>query len=70
MGVVGLSRSIALDTARFGARFNRIAPFAFSCMIASMPGDGRQVEEPQRLAPARVAPLAVFPASAAAGSFR
>ena len=66
MGVAGLSRSIALDMARFGVRSNCIAPFAFSRMIASMPGARSQAEGMQRLAPARVAPLAVFLASEAA----
>lgn len=37
MGVVGLSKSIALDMERFGVRSNCIAPFAFTRMVSSIP---------------------------------
>ena len=36
-GIVGLSRGIALDMARFGVRSNCIAPFALTRMIESIP---------------------------------
>ncbi len=39
MGVVGLSKSIALDMERFGVRSNCIAPFAFTRMVSSIPTD-------------------------------
>lgn len=62
MGIVGLSRSIALDMNRFGVRSNCIAPHAFSRMVASVPG--LSPEEQQRRQNAtradQVAPLAVF----------
>ena len=39
LGIVGLSKSIALDMARYGVRSNCIAPFAWSRMIGSIPAD-------------------------------
>jgi len=39
MGVVGLSKSIALDMERFHVRSNCIAPFAFTRMVSSIPTD-------------------------------
>src|SRR3546814_11688550 len=39
LGIVGLSKSIALDMQRFGVRANAIAPFAWTRMIASIPPD-------------------------------
>ena len=68
MGIVGLSRTIAIDMQRSGVRSNCIAPFAWGRMVASVP----VTTEAQRLAaerkqqlmtPAKVAPLAVFLAS-------
>src|ERR1700758_5336988 len=37
MGIVGLSRGIALDMQRFNVRSNAIAPFAWGRMIGSIP---------------------------------
>lgn len=37
LGIVGLSKSIALDMQRFGVRSNAIAPFAWTRMIDSIP---------------------------------
>ena len=39
MGIVGLSRGIALDMARFKARSNCIAPFACTRMIDLIPAE-------------------------------
>ena len=39
LGIVGLSRGIALDMARFNVRSNCIAPFAWSRMIGSIPAE-------------------------------
>jgi NAD(P)-dependent dehydrogenase (short-subunit alcohol dehydrogenase family) len=72
MGLVGLSRSIAMDMQRYGVRSNCIAPHAFSRMIESVPGlspeaQERYLEERRRKTRAdQIAPLAVFLASDAA----
>ena len=70
MGIVGLSRGIALDMARFGVRSNCIAPFAWSRMIGSIPTETEdqkaRVEKLKSLTPDKIAPMAVFLASEAA----
>lgn len=64
MGLVGLSKSIALDMRRFGVRSNCIAPFAWSRMISSIKVDSPEQQERvarlQQMTPAKVAPLAVY----------
>jgi NAD(P)-dependent dehydrogenase (short-subunit alcohol dehydrogenase family) len=42
LGIMGLSRGIALDMARFNVRSNCIAPFAFTRMIESIPTQSEQ----------------------------
>lgn len=37
LGIVGLSKSMALDMGRFRVRSNRIAPFAWSRLIGTIP---------------------------------
>jgi NAD(P)-dependent dehydrogenase (short-subunit alcohol dehydrogenase family) len=67
MAIVGLSRGIALDMARFNVRSNCIAPFAWTRMIDSIPAETEQ--EKARLAriremtPEKIAPLTVYLAS-------
>jgi NAD(P)-dependent dehydrogenase (short-subunit alcohol dehydrogenase family) len=39
LGIVGLSKSIALDMARYNVRSNCVSPFAWSRMIGSIPTD-------------------------------
>lgn len=70
LGIMGLSRGIALDMTRFNVRSNCIAPFAFTRMIESIPAqseqDKRRIEAFQRMTPEKIAPLAVFLCSDAA----
>jgi len=70
LGLVALSKSIALDMARYGVRSNCIAPFAWSRMIGSIPTETEdqkaRVEKLKAMHTAKVAPLAVFLASDAA----
>ncbi|HET8546137.1 MAG TPA: SDR family oxidoreductase [Pseudolabrys sp.] len=70
LGIMGLSRGIALDMARFNVRSNCIAPFAFTRMIESIPAqseqDKRRIDAFQRMTPEKIAPLAVFLCSDAA----
>ena len=68
MGIVGLSRTIAIDLQRSGVRSNCVAPFAWGRMVASIPvttpEQQRAAERKQQLmTPAKVAPLVVFLAS-------
>jgi NAD(P)-dependent dehydrogenase (short-subunit alcohol dehydrogenase family) len=67
LGIVGLSKSIALDMARFNVRSNCVSPFAWSRMIGTIPTDTPEqqarVEKIKRMTPDKVAPLAIFLAS-------
>jgi NAD(P)-dependent dehydrogenase (short-subunit alcohol dehydrogenase family) len=67
LGIVGLSKSIALDMAKYNVRSNCIAPFAWSRMIGSIPtetDDQRaRVEKLKSMETSKIAPLAVFLAS-------
>ncbi len=70
LGIAALSKSIALDMARFGVRSNCIAPFAWSRMTSSIPAETEaekaRVARLQQMTPDKNAPLAVFLASDAA----
>jgi NAD(P)-dependent dehydrogenase (short-subunit alcohol dehydrogenase family) len=67
LGIMGLSRGIALDMARFKVRSNCIAPFAWTRMIDSIPveteADKRRIERFAQMTPEKIAPLAVYLAS-------
>jgi NAD(P)-dependent dehydrogenase (short-subunit alcohol dehydrogenase family) len=70
MGIVALSKSIALDMQKFNVRSNCISPFAWSRMIGSIPTETPEeqarVERLKQMTPAKIAPLAVSLASDAA----
>lgn len=70
LGIAGLSKSIALDMAKFGVRSNAIAPFAWSRMIGSIPvtddAQKARIEKLQKMTPDKIAPLVVYLCSDAA----
>lgn len=49
MGIVGMSKAIALDMERFNVRSNCIAPFAFTRMVSSIPADTPEGQERLRV---------------------
>ena len=67
LGIVALSKSIAMDMAKFNVRSNCISPFAFSRMIGSIPAETpeqkERVKRLEKMETAKIAPLAVFLAS-------
>ncbi len=67
LGIAALSKSIALDMAKFRVRSNCISPFAWSRMIGSIPTETEEqkarVEKLKAMQTAKIAPLAVFLAS-------
>jgi NAD(P)-dependent dehydrogenase (short-subunit alcohol dehydrogenase family) len=67
MGIVGLSKSIALDMQRFNVRSNCIAPFAWSRLIGTMPteteDEKRRVERLKGMGAEKIAPLVCYLAS-------
>ena len=70
LGIVGLSKSIALDMQRYNVRSNCIAPFAWSRMTSSIPAEtpeqNARLAKLQLMTPDKNAPLAVFLAADAA----
>ncbi len=64
LGIVGLSKGIALDMARFNVRSNCVSPFAWSRMIGTIPTDTPEqqarVAKIQKMTPDKIAPLAIF----------
>jgi NAD(P)-dependent dehydrogenase (short-subunit alcohol dehydrogenase family) len=67
LGIIGLSKSMALDMAKYHVRSNCIAPFAWSRMIGTIPSDTPEqqarLEKIKRMDTAKIAPLAVYLAS-------
>lgn len=63
LGIVGLSKSIALDMQRFGVRSNAVAPWAWTRMIDSIPTDTPEqkarVEGLKKLDANKIAPFCV-----------
>ena len=64
LGIVGLSRGIALDMARFNVRSNCVSPFAWSRMIGTIPtetdAEKERVERIKTMDANKIAPLAIF----------
>lgn len=69
-GIVALSKSIALDMAKYNVRSNCISPFAWSRMIGAIPTETAEqkarVEAMKSMETRKIAPLAVYLASDAA----
>ncbi len=67
LGIMGLSKSMALDMAKFNVRSNCISPFAWSRMIGAIPtatpDQQARVEKIKQMETSKIAPLAVFLAS-------
>src|SRR6202040_707835 len=61
LGIVGLSKSIALDMARFNVRSNCVSPFAWSRLIGTIPteteAEKARVAKIQQMGPEKIAPI-------------
>lgn len=70
LGIVSLSKCIALDMKRYNVRSNCISPFAWSRMIGAIPtntpAQQERVERLKKMESGKIAPMAVFLASQAA----
>lgn len=64
MGIVGLSKTIAMDMARYNIRSNCIAPWAWTSMTSGIPVDSeeqrKRVENFKKMEPRKIAPLAIY----------
>jgi short-subunit dehydrogenase len=64
LGIVGLSKSIALDMQRFNVRSNCVSPFAWSRLIGTIPAETEaekaRVQRIQAMSPAKIAPLCAY----------
>ena len=67
LGIVGLSKAMALDMAAFNVRSNCIAPLAWSRMTETIPAkteeQARHVEKIRRMGPETITPLICYLAS-------
>jgi NAD(P)-dependent dehydrogenase (short-subunit alcohol dehydrogenase family) len=64
LGIVALSKSIALDMGRYNVRSNCIAPFAWTRMIGTIPitdeAQKERVERLKEMTPDKIAPMAIY----------
>ena len=64
LGIVGLSKSIALDMQRYNVRSNCVSPFAWSRMIGTIPTETEdqkaRVEKLKNMTTAKIAPMVVY----------
>src|SRR5438093_4936428 len=70
LGIVGFTRVVALDMARYNVTANCISPFAWTRMIGTIPTETEaqkaRVEKIKKMGPEHIAPMAVFLAGDAA----
>ena len=70
LGIVGLSKSIALDMGRFNVRSNCVSPFAWTRLIGTIPTETEdekaRVEKIQQMGPEKIAPICAYLLSDAA----
>ena len=70
LGIVGFTKVVALDMARYNVTANCISPFAWTRMIGTIPTETEaqkaRVEKIKKMGPEHIAPVAVFLASDAA----
>ncbi|MBI1848581.1 MAG: SDR family oxidoreductase [Candidatus Rokubacteria bacterium] len=64
LGIVGLTKVVALDMARYNVTANCISPFAWTRMIGTIPttteAQSSRVEKIKKMSPAHIAPVAAF----------
>src|SRR2546423_780492 len=64
LGIVGLSKSIALDMNRFNVRSNCVSPFAWSRLIGTIPteteAEKERVAKIQQMGPEKIAPIVAY----------
>jgi NAD(P)-dependent dehydrogenase (short-subunit alcohol dehydrogenase family) len=67
LGIVGFTKVVALDMARYNVTANCISPFAWTRMIGTIPTETEvqraRVEKIKKLSPAHIAPVVAFLAS-------
>jgi NAD(P)-dependent dehydrogenase (short-subunit alcohol dehydrogenase family) len=70
LGIVGLSKSIALDMARYNVRSNCVSPFAWSRLIGTIPENtpeqAARLDRMRAMGAEKIAPLVLFLGSDAA----
>ncbi|MFA1710122.1 SDR family NAD(P)-dependent oxidoreductase [Peribacillus frigoritolerans] len=64
MGIIGLTRSTAIDMARYNVTANSVSPFAWSRLIGTIPTETdeqkKKVEKLQQMSPDHIAPIVAY----------